>query len=164
MTTKKERMEIGEGIVSYEARKGPGDVARENAWCLFLILAPAAALFSASESFRDWKFWIPSAFAALLALLNATAVCERLVLFRGLGVQFETASCLGARQRTFVEENKIEAVLINEAVTSTDAYYYLCFVMKSGDDMALAFPTSRPGVDFLAAAYNEAKALLEKKR
>jgi len=87
-----------------------------------------------------------------------------------------------------VEENKIEAVLINEvspvllqspwgprsdpsrlpgmiqAVTSTDAYYYLCFVMKSGDDMALAFPTSRPGVDFLAAAYNEAKALLEKKR
>uniref|UniRef100_A0A7S3CCR7 Phosphatidylinositol N-acetylglucosaminyltransferase subunit H conserved domain-containing protein n=1 Tax=Chloropicon roscoffensis TaxID=1461544 RepID=A0A7S3CCR7_9CHLO len=164
MTTKKERREIGEGIVSYEARKGPGDVARENAWCLFLILAPAAALFSASESFRDWKFWIPSAFAALLALLNATAVCERLVLFRGLGVQFETASCLGARQRTFVEENKIEAVLINEAVTSTDAYYYLCFVMKSGDDMALAFPTSRPGVDFLAAAYNEAKALLEKKR
>ena len=116
-----------------------------------------------------------------------------------------------------MEENKIEAVLINEvspvllqspwgprsdpsrlpgmiqAVTSTDAYYYLCFVMKSGDDMALAFPvrspppcvflrcrareradrslslksvsqTSRPGVDFLAAAYNEAKALLEKKR
>mmetsp|Transcript_4484 Transcript_4484/g.16094 ORF Transcript_4484/g.16094 Transcript_4484/m.16094 type:complete len:164 (-) Transcript_4484:137-628(-) len=162
--TKKERREIGEGIVSYEARKGPGDVARENAWCLFLILASAAALFSASESFRDWKVWISSAFAALLALLNATAVCERLVLFRGLGVQFETASCLGARQRTFVEENKIEAVLINEAVTSTDAYYYLCFVMKSGDDMALAFPTSRPGVDFLAAAYNEAKALLEKKR
>ena len=63
-----------------------------------------------------------------------------------------------------MEENKIEAVLINEvspvllqspwgprsdpsrlpgtiqAVTSTDAYYYLCFVMKSGDDMALAFP------------------------
>ena len=37
--TKKERREIGEGIVSYEARKGPGDVARENAWCLFLILA-----------------------------------------------------------------------------------------------------------------------------
>jgi len=85
--TKKERREIGEGIVSYEARKGPGDVARENAWCLFLILASAAALFSASESFRDWKVWISSAFAALLALLNATAVCERLVLFRGLGVQ-----------------------------------------------------------------------------
>ena len=124
--TKKDRREIGEGIVSYEARKGPGDVARENAWCLFLILASAAALFSASESFRDWKVWvrwerlrwpitlplpppflspdgrgrrlvstdtiffffqIPSAFAALLALLNATAVCERLVLFRGLGVQ-----------------------------------------------------------------------------
>lgn len=82
--------------------------------------------------------------------------------------QFETASCLGARQRTFVEENKIEAVLINEvspvllqspwgprsdpsrlpgmiqAVTSTDAYYYLCFVMKSGDDMALAFPVRSP--------------------
>ena len=53
--TKKDRREIGEGIVSYEARKGPGDVARENAWCLFLILASAAALFSASESFRDWR-------------------------------------------------------------------------------------------------------------
>lgn len=67
-----------------------------------------------------------------------------------------------------MEENKIEAVLINEvspvllqspwgprsdpsrlpgmiqAVTSTDAYYYLCFVMKSGDDMALAFPVRSP--------------------
>ena len=73
-----------------------------------------------------------------------------------MGVQFET-NTLAAKQRTFVEENKIEAVLINEAVTSVDVYYYLCCLIKNEEEMVIGFPAFKPGLRFLAQVYKEAK-------
>jgi len=44
--------------------------------------------------------------------------------------------------KTFFERNEIAAVLINEAVTAVDVYYYLCFVIKGSEELAIGFPVS----------------------
>ena len=62
-----------------------------------------------------------------------------------------------------MEEDKISAVVINEAVTTVDVYYYLCFVIEREADLMVGFPTSKPGVDFLVQVYREAKTFFPQK-
>ncbi|UPQ98400.1 hypothetical protein HOP50_02g17060 [Chloropicon primus] len=148
-------------VVSYEVRKSAIDVIAENAWWLAALLVLVGCLYTVAEESRTR--WLPFLFIYLVALLCRTAVCERVVLFRGLGVQLESTNCLAARSRMFLEENDIESVLINEAVTTSDVYYYLCFTVQGSKDMAVGFPTFKPGVEFIAELYKEAKRFFPSK-
>ena len=77
--------------------------------------------------------------------------------------QFERTNSLVSTRKIFVEENKISAVVINEAVTTVDVYYYLCFVIEREADLMVGFPTSKPGIDFLVQVYREAKTFFPQK-
>ena len=77
--------------------------------------------------------------------------------------QFERTNSLVSTRKIFVEEDKISAVVINEAVTTVDVYYYLCFVIEREADLMVGFPTSKPGVDFLVQVYREAKTFFPQK-
>uniref|UniRef100_A0A7S2Z9L9 Phosphatidylinositol N-acetylglucosaminyltransferase subunit H conserved domain-containing protein n=1 Tax=Chloropicon laureae TaxID=464258 RepID=A0A7S2Z9L9_9CHLO len=94
-----------------------------------------------------------------LCLLHACRATkyERVTLFKGIGAQIESGGLLMQTSKTFFERNEIAAVLINEAVTAVDVYYYLCFVIKGSEELAIGFPTSRPSANFLAQVYKEAK-------
>merc|ERR1712118_218735 len=93
--------------------------------------------------------------AALVAhLVTQTQLSESITLIKQLGVQIESKTLL-VSSRTFVEKPVV--VLLNEAITSSEVYYYLCFVREGEKDVAVAFPTSRPSSNFLIQAYKESK-------
>jgi len=65
----------------------------------------------------------------------------------------------GALQRTFVPVERVAAVVLNEAVTTCDAYFYLAVALHGEPRLRLPFAALRPRLDQLVAPYRAANAL-----
>jgi hypothetical protein len=72
--------------------------------------------------------------AALLGARAAAScvVSETLLVMRHVGVQLSTRRLLGAATVRFLDLERVTQVIVNEAVTVHDIFYYLCFRYNSG--------------------------------
>jgi hypothetical protein len=151
---KEERVVRTNDVISYTVTKSLKEVGRENFWWLFsLSLLWGYHCFLADVG----KGVLVLATCLVIFQVKQTALYENFTLFRGTGIQVESVNLLATKQKAFIEQNKIAAVVINEAVTPVDVYYYLCVVVEHEDEVATAFPTCKPGLDFIVEVYQEAK-------
>ena len=80
--------------------------------------------------------WLILGAAASLALAIASAasavVSESVLVMRDVGVQLSVRTMLSRSPRSvrFIDAETIVSVLVNEAVTTSDVFFYLCFVTK----------------------------------
>jgi len=132
---------------------------------LLCVALAAAALPAASVarkagcSLVTCAALLASAAAATAAVARVTAV-ERLLLLPRLGLQLERQRVLGAVDRRFAPLERVAAVVINEAVTATSAYFYLAVALRGEQRLLLPFRHSRPRLEQLRAPYRAALALL----
>ncbi len=116
----------------------------------------------------------------LYALSNAIATSETLLLLPHLGMQLESRTlwCVlqcehtsargcahwndarGGVRRRFLPLERVAAVLLNEAVSTTDVRFYLALVLRDEPRLALPFPQLAPRLAQLTAPYRAAAALL----
>ncbi len=61
-------------------------------------------------------------------------------------------------RRTFVPLERVAAVLIHEAVTTTGVYFYLALALRDGAALALPFGSLRPRLAQLLPPYRAAHA------
>jgi hypothetical protein len=62
-------------------------------------------------------------------------------------------------RRTFLPVERIAAVLVNEAVTTTRVYFYLAVALHGAAELALPFAALRPRLADLLAPYRAANEL-----
>ena len=62
-------------------------------------------------------------------------------------------------RRTFLPLERVAAVVINEAVTTTGVYFYLAVALRGAGALALPFAALRPRLPALLAPYRAANAL-----
>lgn len=139
--------------------------------------------------------WLILGAAASLALAIASAasavVSESVLVMRDVGVQLSVRTMLSRSPRSvrFIDAETIVSVLVNEAVTTSDVFFYLCFVTKgrvghvpggggtdrrrpsgdgdvggskprSRDGVVLVFPSLRPPLSVIARVYAEVHVAL----
>lgn len=137
--------------------------------------------------------WLILGAAASLALAIASAasavVSESVLVMRDVGVQLSVRTMLSRSPRSvrFIDAETIVSVLVNEAVTTSDVFFYLCFVTRHGvgdvrggtdrrpsgegdvggsnparrrDGVALAFPFLKPPLPIIARVYAETHVAL----
>ena len=104
--------------------------------------------------------------AALLGARAAAScvVSETLLVMRHVGVQLSTRRLLGAATVRFLDLERVTQVIVNEAVTVHDIFYYLCFRYNSGGGVGggvvLVYPELKPGLPILQRVYTEVHELI----
>lgn len=81
---------------------------------------------------------------------------ENMLVMQGVGIQLETEYVLGGKDAVFLDRATIETVVLNEAVTTTEAFYYLAILLHGESSTAVAFETLRPGRSILLPALQTA--------
>ena len=136
--------------------------------------------------------WLILGAVASLALAIASAasavVSESVLVMRDVGVQLSVRTMLSRSPRSvrFIDAETIVSVLVNEAVTTSDVFFYLCFVTRgrvgdarggadrrpSGDGdvegskprcrdgVVLVFPSLRPPLSVISRVYAEVHVAL----
>lgn len=66
----------------------------------------------------------------------------------------ETRRRLGGATRRFVPAGAVRSVLINEALTGSECFFYLCIAVAGDKDLALPFPTTRPRLEQILPVYH----------
>lgn len=84
---------------------------------------------------------------------------ENMLVMQGVGIQLETEYVLGGKDVVFLDRATIETVVLNEAVTTTEAFYYLAILLHGESSTAVAFETLRPGRSTLLPALQTAAAM-----
>merc|ERR1712216_267138 len=108
---KEERVVRTNDVISYTVTKSLKEVGRENFWWLFsLSLLWGCHCFLADVG----KGVLVLATCLVIFQVKQTALYETFTLFRGTGIQVESVNLLAAKQKAFIEQNKIAAVVINE--------------------------------------------------
>ena len=96
---------------------------------------------------------------ALLAL-SRLAAAESVLLLPHLGLQVETRECGGWVRRQFVDAARVEAVVINESVSTTCVHFYLAVALRGEPRLLLLFAELQPRLEAIAGVYHEAAAAL----
>jgi GPI-GlcNAc transferase complex, PIG-H component len=79
---------------------------------------------------------------------------------RGLGVQLTTRYRSGSQSIVLIEADQIDSVIINEAITMHRVIFYLAFIVKGKDSLAVAFAATRPRLHVLKAVYRDAQSAM----
>eukprot|EP00953_Heterococcus_sp_UTEX-ZZ885_P026294 14217-Heterococcus_DN1.PRE.6 len=140
-------------------------------------------------SSSGWPYWtVPSALASLAAalctaagssavmmasaviLLLTSILClaaqrsqvleESVTIMRGLGVQLITRYRSGSQSVVLLAVDRIDSVIINEAITMQRVIFYLAFIVKGKDSLAVAFEATRPRLHMLKAVYRDAQSAM----
>eukprot|EP00798_Chlamydomonas_sp_ICE-L_P029153 gene29151-32374_t len=104
-------------------------------------------------------------------LVAALHMAETMRVLVGVGIVLESRRRCGAMVSTetrFVDINNIEAIIINEGLTTTNVYYYLALMIKqpkmhSGDEqgaLVIPFKNLMPRLHILQEVYVEVHNLL----
>ncbi|KAI8471786.1 MAG: hypothetical protein J3K34DRAFT_416227 [Monoraphidium minutum] len=148
-------------------RSGPGPglltgLARlaASAGALAAALAAVAAAFEAAIPAQALAACAAAAAAALLLLHLGEVVEEGLEVVPGVGVVLTAARRHGGARSSLIDAERIRAVLINEAVTTTHVHFYLGFVLHGAPEMAVAFPTLLPRLEQLRPVYQAVQSAL----
>jgi len=127
-------------------------------------LATAAPLVAAGTRSAGYSRASACALLALLAAVAAAAgratASETLLLLPHLGLQVESLSVLGAARRRFEPLERIAAVVINEAVTTTCVYFYLAVALRGEGRLLLPFAALRPRLNELLGPYLAVRGML----
>lgn len=84
---------------------------------------------------------------------------ESMLVIRGVGIQLETEYVLGGKDLVFLDQAQVDTVVLNEAVTTTEAFYYLAILLRDECGVAVAFEKLRPGLRVLLPALQTADAM-----
>jgi GPI-GlcNAc transferase complex, PIG-H component len=79
---------------------------------------------------------------------------------RGFGVQLTTRYRSGNQSVVLIEADQIDSVIINEAITVHRVIFYLAFIVKGKDRLAVAFEATRPRLNVLKLVYRDAPAAM----
>eukprot|EP00894_Picocystis_sp_ML_P002718 jgi/Pico_ML_1/53235/g3812.t1 len=82
-----------------------------------------------------------------------------MLVIRGVGIQLETEYVLGGKDLVFLDQAQVDTVVLNEAVTTTEAFYYLAILLRDECGVAVAFEKLRPGLRVLLPALQTADAM-----
>jgi len=91
-----------------------------------------------------------------------TVTSESITVLQDVGIILKTTRSCGWTQSTFIDLEKIRAVIINEAVTAVDVKMYLAFVLYNGSEMAVAFPNLLPRLAVLQPMYREISRMIQR--
>jgi GPI-GlcNAc transferase complex, PIG-H component len=78
---------------------------------------------------------------------------------KGLGMQLTTRYRSGS-QSVLIEGDQIDSVIINEAITMHRVIFYLAFVVKDKNNLAVAFAATRPRLNVLKLVYRDAHSTM----
>jgi hypothetical protein len=76
---------------------------------------------------------------------------ESLEVVRDMGVQLTTKYFSGREKHKFIEKEKIRNVIVNEGIKFGDIKFYLAFVIRSSDEMIIAFEVRQIRLIFLSS-------------
>jgi hypothetical protein len=79
---------------------------------------------------------------------------------KGLGVQLTTRYRSGRKSIVLLEADQIDSVIINEAIAMHRVIFYLAFIVKGKDSLAVAFETTRPRLSVLKLVYKDAHSAM----
>eukprot|EP00953_Heterococcus_sp_UTEX-ZZ885_P040000 20472-Heterococcus_DN1.PRE.2 len=133
-------------------------------WALPSALASlAAALYSAAAS--SPMVVILTAVLLLVSILYLAATRsqvleESVTIMRGFGVQLTTRYRSGNQSVVLIEADQIDSVIINEAITVHRVIFYLAFIVKGKDRLAVAFEATHPRLNVLKLVYRDAHAAM----
>eukprot|EP00891_Asterochloris_glomerata_P006298 jgi/Astpho2/6298/Aster-x0723 len=83
---------------------------------------------------------------------------ESIMVITGLAVVLETHTVCGMGSSAVLDAALIQDVIINEAVTTSKAFFYIAFILRGQRKMAVGFRRMRPRLHILQPAY---RALLK---
>ncbi|CAK9102512.1 Phosphatidylinositol N-acetylglucosaminyltransferase subunit H (Phosphatidylinositol-glycan biosynthesis class H protein) (PIG-H) [Durusdinium trenchii] len=93
-----------------------------------------------------WKLAVVLLLGAAVWIFPRDVAEEKLVCMKGLGLQLSSRNRSGKTTSDFVEMSEIEEIIIAEAVTYFDVFYYLVVELKGSDRTKVPFRTLRPPV------------------
>jgi hypothetical protein len=152
-------LQIDADTVEYRVCRSTRDALTSSAAPIWLLLAACLTLVAISLAEGDvssllltlihggsfgieWLnsivAWLALAAASSLALALASAasavVSESVLVMRDVGVQLSvrTMTSRSPRSVRFIDVETIAHVVLNEAVTTSDVFHYLCFVTRRG--------------------------------
>jgi phosphatidylinositol glycan class H protein len=77
-----------------------------------------------------------------------------------MGVQLTTKYFSGLEKHKFIEKEKIRNVIVNEGIKFGDIKFYLAFVIRSSDEMIIAFENLMPKLRVLSDVFQGARYIL----
>lgn len=86
-----------------------------------------------------------------IKLIFLTMFLESLEVVRDMGVQLTTKYFSGLEKHKFIEKEKIRNVIVNEGIKFGDIKFYLAFVIRSSDEMIIAFEVRQIRSIFLSS-------------
>lgn len=92
--------------------------------------------------------------------ITNTVYEERMIVMRDVGIQMVTRYWGGKETFSFVETNKIQAMVINEGFHQMSVIAYLAFILEDGNEMALGFKHLFPPMHSLVQIYRASRALM----
>ena len=125
--------------------------------CVALLLSLSLAAASCRETPLSSATLLALLAAALFASTRAT-VEESFLILPGVGLRVEARLNGGGVQWRFVPQERVAAVVINEAVSTTSVYFYLAVALHGDSKLLLPFPAFRPRLAQLVPVYQEAMA------
>ncbi|GMH45052.1 hypothetical protein BSKO_13009 [Bryopsis sp. KO-2023] len=84
---------------------------------------------------------------------------EKLIVWEGLGITLESRSRLGCIDSKFIEIEKIKDVVLSEVMTSVSVDFYLVFVVRGQDELAVAFEHLKPRLSITRQVYRDLCAM-----
>jgi len=85
---------------------------------------------------------------------------ESLLVIRQLGVQLTTKFYSGKEDSQFIDNSKIDAVILNEGITCGDIIFYMAFIVKNKQKMVVAFKNLRPRLNPLLEIFNTTRTII----
>jgi hypothetical protein len=65
---------------------------------------------------------------------------ESLIVIEGVGIQTKTTFLSGRSQTRFIDDHKINEVIINEGISGFQVIFYLAVMLQDSDEMVVVFP------------------------
>lgn len=130
-------------------------------WLSMAAVSTVATLTVITAS-AQWllQVLVSCATATCLLLYANQPVEESVEVVEGVGVVLRTRRRHGGWRSELIDIERVRAVIINEAVTTTDVQFYLAFVLHDAAEMAVAFPNLLPRLEALQPIYQAVHGLL----
>jgi len=90
----------------------------------------------------------------LSAVQHFSVQAESVTVMQQVGVLLQTHFTSGRVERRFLEWNAIDSIIINEAVSSCEVFFYMAFILTDKDRLTVVFPRLLPKLAMLEEVYN----------
>eukprot|EP00898_Chlorokybus_atmophyticus_P000097 jgi/Chlat1/1088/Chrsp110S01545 len=157
---------IQHGVADVEFKVSRTERQFLSSWEKALLLAALA--LATYQIHTHWRLsWVALvrtqsvvlSIAALLVLIARKLLqvrSESLLVLRGVGVQLCTTYYSGLSSFTFLDIERVRALVINEAIGAVTCHFYMAIIVEGSDSMTLVFPKLLPRIAILRKVYQEA--------